>query len=156
MEVGSILEMVDSHGLHTGFDDIKSACGEQVDSRKRTAPISSFGSSTRPKAIPQGDKVPGPGAYQIPTSIGKAVVSTVKTAPSATISGREKFGSTADLKEAANSPGPGEYNSRLVNPKEKSAPQYSLGKRWVESSNQRQSPAPGSYTPSTSLSQTVR
>ena len=44
--------------LHTGYNDIKSSCGEQVDSRKYTSTMMGFGSSVRPKAIPGGDKVP--------------------------------------------------------------------------------------------------
>lgn len=150
-----LLDVADTGCLHTGYDDIKSSCGNQVDSRKKTAPMASFGSSTRPKPIPNAQKVPGPGAYQIPPSIGKSVISTAKTAPQCSISGREKFGSTADLKEASNMPGPGDYNSRIVNPKEKAAPQYSLGKRWKPDSDKRQSPGPGSYTPSTHLSETL-
>ncbi|GLE09604.1 hypothetical protein PINS_up021332 [Pythium insidiosum] len=53
-------------------------------------------------------------------------------APACSISGREKFGSTSDMKAAANAPGPGDYSSAIVNPRERSAPKYSLGKKWTE------------------------
>lgn len=135
--------------LHIGYDDIKSSCGTQVDSRKSTAPNPSFGTSVRPKLLPQGDKVPGPGAYQIPSSLGKAI--TTPSAPACAMSGREKFGSTTDLKEASNAPGPGDYSSRVVNPNEQRAPKYSLGKRWPAESEQRKSPGPGSYEQKTLL-----
>ena len=42
-----------------------------------------------------------------------------------------------------------------MNLKEKRAPQYSLGKRWKPEVEQRQSPGPGSYTPTTHLSETL-
>jgi len=148
----SLLDQVNRQEiLDIGYDDIKSSCGEQYDSRKKTAPMPSFGTSVRPKPIPGGDKVPGPGAYKIPSSIGKAVISTVKSSPACAISGREKFGSTTDLKESANLPGPGDYTSRIVNPKELVAPKYSLGKRWSAEKDLRKSPGPGSYEQKTLL-----
>ncbi|RHY18338.1 hypothetical protein DYB36_010132 [Aphanomyces astaci] len=133
-------------GLTTGFEDIKSACGDQVDSRKRTAPTTCFGTSSRPRDAGDGSQSPGPGAYQVPTAIGKPVLSTMKTAAACSISGREKFGSTADLKSAANCPGPGDYSPHIVNPNEKTAPQYSLGKKWSKSvDGTNRSPGPGAY-----------
>jgi hypothetical protein len=44
--------------LHTGYADIKSACGEQVDSRKKTAPTMCFGSSSRPHVNHNGANSP--------------------------------------------------------------------------------------------------
>ncbi|RLO05678.1 hypothetical protein DYB28_006553 [Aphanomyces astaci] len=146
-------------GLTTGFEDIKSACGDQVDSRKRTAPTTCFGTSSRPRDAGDGSQSPGPGAYQVPTAIGKPVLSTMKTAAACSISGREKFGSTADLKSAANCPGPGDYSPHIVNPNEKTAPQYSLGKKWSKSvDGTNRSPGPGAYeTPESLLNtKTVR
>ncbi|ETV82258.1 hypothetical protein H257_04958 [Aphanomyces astaci] len=139
-------------GLTTGFEDIKSACGDQVDSRKRTAPTTCFGTSSRPRDAGDGSQSPGPGAYQVPTAIGKPVLSTMKTAAACSISGREKFGSTADLKSAANCPGPGDYSPHIVNPNEKTAPQYSLGKKWSKSvDGTNRSPGPGAYETPESL-----
>ncbi|KAF0715263.1 Aste57867_3477 [Aphanomyces stellatus] len=132
--------------LHTGFEDIKSSCGEQVDSRKRTAPTPIFGTSSRPKDPGDGSKSPGPGAYQVPSAISRPVLSTMVTAPACSIAGREKFGSTSDLKSAANCPGPGDYTPHIVNPNEPIAPQFSLGKKWSKSlDGQSKVPGPGAY-----------
>lgn len=140
-------------GAYTGYADIKSSCGDQVDSRKVTAPVTVFGSSTRPHTT-SGNKSPGPGAYQIPSSIGKPVLSTMAQAPACSISGREKFGSTNDAKVSGSTPGPGDYTSEIVNPRERAAPSYSLGKRWGNLSGMKKSPGPGSYESSSTLGRT--
>ncbi|KAJ0399111.1 hypothetical protein ATCC90586_009362 [Pythium insidiosum] len=140
--------------IYTGFNDIKSSVGEQVDSRKVTAPVTVFGTSTRPQTT-SGNKSPGPGAYQVPSSIGKPVLSTMVAAPACSISGREKFGSTSDMKAAANAPGPGDYSSAIVNPRERSAPKYSLGKKWTELSGMKKTPGPGAYEATTTIGRTV-
>ncbi|TMW66828.1 hypothetical protein Poli38472_011944 [Pythium oligandrum] len=140
--------------MYTGFNDVKSSVGGQVDSRKVTAPTTVFGSSTRPQTS-SGSKSPGPGAYQIPSSIGKPILSTMNAAPACSISGREKFGSTSDMKTAANSPGPGDYTSTIVNPRERSAPKYSLGKKWTQLSGMKKFPGPGEYEAPTTIGRTV-
>jgi hypothetical protein len=141
--------------IYTGFADIKSSVGEQVDSRKNTAPHAVFGSSSRTYTT-SGSKSPGPGAYQVPSSIGKPILSTIHAAPACSISGREKFGSTADLKNASNMPGPGDYTSKVVNPRERSAPEYSLGKKWSTlSGGIRKSPGPGAYEAPPTMGKTV-
>lgn len=139
---------------YAGFNDIKSSCGDQVDSRKVTAPVTVFGTSTRPRTT-NGAKSPGPGAYQIPSSIGKPVLSTMQQAPACSISGREKFGSTSDSKLTANTPGPGDYNSVIVNPREPAAPSYSLGKKWTSLSGMKKAPGPGAYEAATTIGRTV-
>ncbi|KAF1773430.1 Sperm-tail PG-rich repeat [Phytophthora cactorum] len=136
------------------FTDIKSSVGEQVDSRKATAPYTVFGSGTRPRTH-NGSKSPGPGAYQIPSSIGKPVLSTMAQAPSCSISGREKFGSTADLKSSAKFPGPGDYSTSIVNPRERAAPSYSLGKKWSPMAGDKKFPGPGAYESSPTIGRTV-
>lgn len=141
--------------LGTSFADVKSACGDQVDSRKVTAPYTVFGTSSRPRTT-AGDKSPGPGAYQIPSSIGKPVLSTMHMAPACSISGREKFGSTADLKESGKFPGPGDYSAKVVNPRERNAPSYSLGKKWTGGGNGvKKTPGPGAYESQTTIGRTV-
>ncbi|KDO23792.1 hypothetical protein SPRG_11222 [Saprolegnia parasitica CBS 223.65] len=144
--------------LHTAYDDIKSSCGDQVDSRKRTAPTTCFGSSSRAQGHSDGSKSPGPGAYQVPTSLGKPVLSTMRTAPACSVAGREKFGSVSDLKSAASCPGPGDYSSQVVNLKEANAPHYSLGKKWTTPAEPtKKSPGPGAYdTPESISSKAVR
>lgn len=75
-------------------------------------------------------------------------------APACSISGREKFGSTSDAKVSGSTPGPGDYTSEIVNPRERAAPSYSLGKKWGAPTAAKKSPGPGSYESSTTLGRT--
>ncbi|OWZ17358.1 hypothetical protein PHMEG_0008714 [Phytophthora megakarya] len=139
--------------MHVSLD-VKSSIGEQVDSRKVTAPYPVFTSGNRAyKAIP--GQAPGPGEYRIPSSIGNTVLSTMAQAPACTISGREKFGSTADLANSAKSPGPGDYNTSGINPRGQNAPSYSLGKKWSPTKGQGRAPGPGAYDAGTTIGHTV-
>ncbi|KAG7376443.1 hypothetical protein PHYPSEUDO_013399 [Phytophthora pseudosyringae] len=140
--------------MRQAFTDIKSSCGEQVDSRKVTAPVTVFGSGTRPRTT-TGSKSPGPGAYQIPSSIGKPVLSTMAQAPACSISGREKFGSTSDTKTSSKFPGPGDYTTAIVNPRERAAPSYSLGKKWSPMAGEKKFPGPGAYETTPTIGRTV-
>ncbi|KAF4322253.1 hypothetical protein G195_002682 [Phytophthora kernoviae 00238/432] len=102
-----------------------------------------------------GGQSPGPGEYKIPSSIGNPVLSTMGQAPSHTISGREKFGSTADLENSAKTPGPGNYNTDVINPRERAAPSYSLGKKWAQTDGDKKIPGPGAYDASSTIGHTV-
>ncbi|KAG2530487.1 hypothetical protein JM18_002120, partial [Phytophthora kernoviae] len=131
---------------HGGYTDPKSAIGGQIDSRKNTAPSATFGSGVRARPT-TGGKSPGPGSYKISSSMGQA--------PSHTISGREKFGSTADLENSAKTPGPGNYNTDVINPRERAAPSYSLGKKWAQTDGDKKIPGPGAYDASSTIGHTV-
>ncbi|RLN58356.1 hypothetical protein BBP00_00007035 [Phytophthora kernoviae] len=131
---------------HGGYTDPKSAIGGQIDSRKNTAPSATFGSGVRARPT-TGAKSPGPGSYKIPSSMGQA--------PSHTISGREKFGSAADLENSAKTPGPGNYNTDVINPRERAAPSYSLGKKWAQTDGDKKIPGPGAYDASSTIGHTV-
>ncbi|RLN83255.1 hypothetical protein BBO99_00002264 [Phytophthora kernoviae] len=79
----------------------------------------------------------------------------MQQAPSHTISGREKFGSTADLENSAKTPGPGNYNTDVINPRERAAPSYSLGKKWAQTDGDKKIPGPGAYDASSTIGHTV-
>jgi hypothetical protein len=70
-------------------------------------PEVTFGTSTRPSlTVPDGG--PGPGAYQIKTTLGKVMESHIRTPSQFSIRGRTKFGdpnAKALSKTAANEPG---------------------------------------------------
>ncbi|RHY65098.1 hypothetical protein DYB38_010271 [Aphanomyces astaci] len=110
-------------GLTTGFEDIKSACGDQVDSRKRTAPTTCFGTSSRPRDAGDGSQSP---AWCVHGVRSKKALELV-----------------ADWWEERCV---GDYSPHIVNPNEKTAPQYSLGKKWSKSvDGTNRSPGPGAY-----------
>lgn len=70
-----------------------------------------FGTGSRPPLmIPTS--TPGPGAYQIKTTINKTIESTIKSPEQYTIRSRHKFGDPnlkSMSKTTANEPGPGQY-----------------------------------------------
>jgi hypothetical protein len=67
------------------------AVGKQRQSTKQTLPAWQFGTSTRPSN--RMNHNPGPATYRAPRSIGRQGQSQKKSAPSCSMSGREKFGS---------------------------------------------------------------
>ena len=83
-----------------------------MDAFKKTSwnikePEVTFGTSTRPSLI-QVEGGPGPGAYQIKTTMGKLMESHIRTPSQFSIRGRTKFGdpnAKALSKTAANEPG---------------------------------------------------
>ncbi|CAM9272070.1 unnamed protein product [Discosporangium mesarthrocarpum] len=79
-----------------GEYSVPGATGErQIDSRKITRGGIKFSRAQRSgNSISQEDEAPGPGNYSLPPGIcGRSSASPYRSAPAATLSGREKFGS---------------------------------------------------------------
>ncbi|CAM9878402.1 unnamed protein product, partial [Ascophyllum nodosum] len=66
----------------------------------RSTPKIGFGTAARSTLPETGDEAPGPGAYQLKSTMFSNPSSTIRSPPSYTIRGREKFGSP-DLKLSA-------------------------------------------------------
>ncbi|CAN0033174.1 unnamed protein product, partial [Chrysoparadoxa australica] len=95
------------------------------------APAVGFGTAMRP-GLMEGDRdCPGPGAYNIKSTMMKNPNSTFKSPPSFSMRGREKFGSP-DLKAVDRTtqlePGPGHYHLKKYMGGEKQPPQYTFPK----------------------------
>ncbi len=83
-----------------------------IDAYKKTSwviedPRTKFGTGTRPP-LNNPDGGPGPGAYQIKTTMGKVLESNIRTPSQFSIRGRTKFGDPNEKalsKTAANEPG---------------------------------------------------
>ena len=64
---------------------------------------------------------------------------------------RHAFGATADYRKASTEPGPANYKSNVVNPKERVAPKWSFNsnpranKALADNGHQRNTPGPGAY-----------
>jgi hypothetical protein len=74
------------------------ACEEQIDSRKPSCSLIRFGTGYKKQAFTGkpdlSDPAPGPGSYVLPGGVAsKSKGTPFRNAPSATISGRNKFGS---------------------------------------------------------------
>jgi len=77
------------------------SCGSQMDSSRQSYPAFSFGTFKGPPAsneletvkIMKDDKSPGPGSYKSPSGLRVQATSHRRSAPAASIGGREKFGS---------------------------------------------------------------
>eukprot|EP00947_MAST-08B_sp_MAST-8B-sp1_P001614 g1614.t1 len=96
------------------------------------APVVGFGTSVRP-----GDRrakdAPGPGEYKMRTLLGETYESTLPSAPSPSLAGREAFGSMTMAMGADKNPGPGAHTvngaaiGKQVSSEVPSQPSYSFG-----------------------------
>eukprot|EP00937_MAST-01D_sp_MAST-1D-sp2_P003453 g3453.t1 len=126
------------------------AIGKQADSTKFTEPTAPVCLAARPDLIEVHTRgVPGPGTYAlVPTVGGAQVDSTIRTMPMASLAGREKFGSTIDVREARDTPAPTDYILKNCNKdKEPKAPVYSIYSRdsWKVRTQADKNPGPSDY-----------
>eukprot|EP00903_Cladosiphon_okamuranus_P008057 g7771.t1 len=116
----------------------------------RSAPKIGFGTAGRPPLNDGGAESPGPGAYQLKSTMFVNPSSMIRSPPSFTMRGREKFGSP-DLKAIDRTcqmePGPGHYKMAIVNPQEDNAPKYTFPKDTGAEvrENVVRAPGPGHY-----------
>jgi hypothetical protein len=106
-----------------------------------------FGTGSRPPLmIPT--TTPGPGAYQIKTTLHKTIDSTIKSPEQYTIRSRHKFGDPNERalsKTSANEPGPGQYdlNGKFINGA--NSEKYSFPKTKQLPDKSALAPGPGTY-----------
>jgi hypothetical protein len=113
-------------GTGPGAYAIPDGLGKQAVSTRASSGVAVFGTSPRDGGGPKREG-PGPGNYFKMEVPGKSAISTVRTVPAFTLRAREKFGSVDDsgTKEF---PGPGAY-AKIVNPKQRTAPAFSMATR---------------------------
>eukprot|EP01040_Poterioochromonas_malhamensis_P002544 gene2544-2705_t len=133
-----------------------------IDAYKKTSwviedPRTKFGTGTRPP-LNNPDGGPGPGAYQIKTTMGKVLESNIRTPSQFSIRGRTKFGDPNEKalsKTAANEPGPGQYDLTGkflagTDPRKSAFP-----KAQPVRDKSQLGPGPGSYSPLQSMGKQV-
>ncbi|CAM9167508.1 unnamed protein product, partial [Sphacelaria rigidula] len=119
-----------------------------------------FGTSGRPPLQEGGAEAPGPGAYQLKSTMFVYPSSVIRSPPSYTMRGREKFGSP-DLKAIDRTcqmePGPGHYKIAIVNPQEDHAPKYTFPKDVGPTAREKghRAPGPGHYNIPTGVGKQV-
>mmetsp|Transcript_1634 Transcript_1634/g.1779 ORF Transcript_1634/g.1779 Transcript_1634/m.1779 type:complete len:269 (+) Transcript_1634:152-958(+) len=97
---------------------------------------------------------PGPGAYDIKTTLGKVMESNIKSPCQFTLRGREKFGDPNERalsKTFANEPGPGNYDLTDKFLGGANARRSGFPKGLIPREKQHLSPGPGSYKPAESM-----
>ena len=132
---------------------LPSATGRQVESLRRSQAGVAFGVAGRPELNDTTSfDTPGPGAYKNEGAIGSQTLSTRRSQPSASMAGREEFGSMIqNLSTVKNEPGPGQYPVHKVQYRingHTNAPVVSMGTRWwndVGKDGGASGPGPGSY-----------
>lgn len=106
-----------------------------------------FGTGSRPPLmVPTA--TPGPGAYQLKSTLSKTIDSTIRSPEQYTIRSRHTFGNPnlkALSKTTANEPGPGQYKlgEKFLHGTEN--PKYSFPKARLPSDKALPSPGPGQY-----------
>lgn len=121
-------------------------------------PQISFGTGSRPSLVSMSN-TPGPGAYQIKTTLKKTVDSTIESPVAFTIRSRQNFGDPnlkAVSKVTANEPGPGSYKLGEKFLTGKNSSKYSFPKQRAPMVKSQLAPGPGQYeTPASMGKQTL-
>lgn len=128
----------------------------------KSIPSTKFGTGSRPPLHNPSEGGPGPGAYQIKSTLGKSIESENPTPCQFTLKGRTKFGDLNEKilsKNNINDPGPGHYDLdgkflSGTNPRKSSFPK-SADIRSRNPINLNQVPGPGSYKPLQSMGKQV-
>lgn len=132
----------------TGASNPNRTMIESFNATQTSPPTLRFGTSTR-SALHSGEATPGPGTYSLKTvTLGPVATSRVKTLPSYSLRGREKFGNPmlkAVDPTTTLEPGPGHYRPRIVNPQERHAPEFSFPKSSFPRDKNMLAPGPGAY-----------
>lgn len=142
----------------TGATNTNREMIESFNATQEAPPLFRFGTSMR-AALHSNEATPGPGTYSTKTvTLGPVMQSTVKSQPSYSLRGREKFGNPmlkAVDPTTTLEPGPGHYRPRIVNPIESHAPEFSFPKSsWMRDKNMM-APGPGAYRSATSVGSQV-
>lgn len=106
-----------------------------------------FGTGSRPPLMVP-TSTPGPGAYQVKTTLTKTIDSTIRSPEQYTIRSRHTFGDPnlkALSKSTANEPGPGQYKVANKFLHGTDNPKYSFPKARLPSDKAQLSPGPGQY-----------
>lgn len=106
-----------------------------------------FGTGSRPSLVALSN-TPGPGAYQIKTTLKKTVDSTIESPVAYSIRSRQNFGDPnlkAMSKTTANEPGPGSYKLQDKFLTGRTAEKYSFPKERPPMEKSQLAPGPGQY-----------
>ena len=106
-----------------------------------------FGTGSRPSLVALSN-TPGPGAYQIKTTLKKTIDSTIESPVAYSIRSRQNFGDPnlkAMSKTTANEPGPGSYKLDKKFPSGRNTEKYSFPKQRPPMEKSQLAPGPGQY-----------
>lgn len=106
-----------------------------------------FGTGSRPSLVAPSN-TPGPGAYQIKTTLKKTIDSTIESPVAYSIRSRQNFGDPnlkAMSKTTANEPGPGSYKLEQKFLVGKNTAKYSFPKERAPMEKSQLAPGPGQY-----------
>lgn len=106
-----------------------------------------FGTGSRPSLVAPSN-TPGPGAYQIKTTLKKTVDSTIESPVAYSLRSRQMFGDPnlkAMSKTTANEPGPGSYKLENKFIGGTISPKYSFPKQRAPMEKSQLAPGPGQY-----------
>ena len=106
-----------------------------------------FGTGSRPSLVAPSN-TPGPGAYQIKTTLKKTIDSTIESPVAYSIRSRQNFGDPnlkAMSKTTANEPGPGSYKLEAKFLAGHNSAKYSFPKERAPMEKSQLAPGPGQY-----------